>query len=91
MLCIQIFTHRSAKWGLLFKEVISPKALQGSSSLFSELTHNGKEGQNENSRVYFILSSEFNAYLKQIKWIMSAVKIYRIFSLVTNTIYIFSL
>ena len=40
---------------------------------------------------YFIPSSEFNAYLKQIKVILSAVKIYRIFSLVMNTIYIFSL
>ena len=36
-------------------------------------------------------SSEFNAYLKQIKVIFSAVKKYRIFSLVTNTIYIFSM
>ena len=41
--------------------------------------------------IYFIPSSEFNAYLKQIKVILSAVKKYRIFSLVTNTIYIFSL
>ena len=41
--------------------------------------------------VYFIPSSEFNAYLKQIKVVLSAVKQYRIFSLVTNTIYIFSL
>ena len=41
--------------------------------------------------IYFIPSSEFNAYLKQIKAILSAVKKYRIFSLVTNTIYIFSL
>ena len=40
---------------------------------------------------YFIPSSEFNAYLKQIKVILSAVKKYRILSLVTNTIYIFSL
>ena len=38
---------------------------------------------------YFIPSSEFNAYLKQV--ILSAVKKYRIFSLVMNTIYIFSL
>ena len=36
-----------------------------------------------------IPSSEFNAYLKQIKVILSAVKKYRILSLVTNTIYIF--
>ena len=35
--------------------------------------------------------AESNAYLKQIKVILSAVKKYRIFSLVTNTIYIFSL
>ena len=40
---------------------------------------------------YFIPSSEFNAYLKQIKVLLSAVKKYRIFSLVLNTIYIFSL
>ena len=41
--------------------------------------------------IYFIPSSEFNAYLKQIKVMLSALKKYRIFSLVTNTIYIFSL
>ena len=41
--------------------------------------------------LYFIPSSEFNAYLKQIKVVLSTVKKYRIFSLVTNTIYIFSL
>ena len=41
--------------------------------------------------LYFIPSSEFNAYLKQIKVVLSAVKKYRIFSLVTITIYIFSL
>ena len=40
---------------------------------------------------YSIPSSEFNAYLKQIKVILSAVKKYRIFSLVMNTIFIFSL
>ena len=40
---------------------------------------------------YFIPSSEFNAYLMQIKNILSTVKKYRIFSLVTNTIYILSL
>ena len=40
---------------------------------------------------YFIPSSEFNAHLKQIKVLFSAVKRYRIFSLVTNTIYIFSM
>ena len=40
---------------------------------------------------YFIPSGEFNAYLKQIKVILSAVKKYRFFSLVTNTIYNFSL
>ena len=34
-------------------------------------------------------SSEYNAYLKQIKVILSAVKKYCIFSLVMNTIYIF--
>ena len=41
--------------------------------------------------VYFIQSSEFNAYLKQLKVILSAVKKYLIFSPVMNTIYIFSL
>ena len=40
---------------------------------------------------YFIPSSEFNAYLEQIKMLLSAVKKYRIFSLVIDTIYIFSL
>ena len=45
----------------------------------------------DDKEFYFIPSSEFNAYLKQIKVILSAVKQYRIFSLVTNTIYIFSL
>ena len=40
---------------------------------------------------YFIPSSESSAYLKQIKGILSAVKKCRIFSLVTNTIFIFSL
>ena len=41
----------------------------------------------------FILFLAVNsiAYLKQIKVILSAMKKYRIFSLVTNTIYIFSL
>ena len=41
--------------------------------------------------LYFIPSSESSAYLKQIKCILSAVKKYRIFSLVTDTIFIFSL
>ena len=41
--------------------------------------------------VYFISSSESSAYLKQIKCILFAVKKYRIFSLVTDTIFIFSL
>ena len=52
-------------------------------------------GQGETSfsdkHIYFIPSSESNAYRKQIKVILSAVKKYRIFSLVMNTIYIFSL
>ena len=39
--------------------------------------------------IYFIPSSESSAYLKQIKGILYAVKKYRIFSLVTNTIFIF--
>ena len=34
---------------------------------------------------YLILSSEFNAFLKQIKVILSTVKKYRVFPLVTNT------
>ena len=41
--------------------------------------------------IYFIPSSESSAYLKQIKCILSAVKKYRIFSLVTDTIFTFSL
>ena len=41
--------------------------------------------------IYFISSSEFYACLKQIKVVLSAVKKYRIFSLATNTISIFSL
>ena len=44
-----------------------------------------------NKYLYFIPSSESSAYLKQIKCILSAVKKYRIFSLVTDTIFIFSL
>ena len=51
-----------------------------------------ESGRIENSgALYFIPSSEFSAYLKQIKVILSTVKKYGIFSLVTNTIYIFSL
>ena len=38
------------------------------------------------NRIYFIPSSEFNAYLKQVKVILSLVKKYRIISLVMNTI-----
>ena len=45
----------------------------------------------KNIYIYFIPSSESSAYLKQIKGILSAVKKYRIFSLVTDTIFIFSL
>ena len=41
--------------------------------------------------IYFIPSSEFKAYLKQLKVLLSVVKKYCIFSLVTNTIYIFPL
>ena len=44
--------------------------------------------ENKRKRFCFIPSSEFNAYLKQIKVKLSAVKI---FSIVTNTINIFSL
>ena len=40
---------------------------------------------------YFILSSENDAYLKQIKVILSTVKKNRVISLVTDTTYIFSL
>ena len=40
--------------------------------------------------LYFILSSEFNAYLNQIKVLLSTVIKYCIFSPVENTIYIFS-
>ena len=42
-------------------------------------------------QINFIPSSESSAYLKQIKGILSAVKKYRSFSLVTNTIFIFLL
>ena len=59
-----------------------------------ELHHPMKSNQQivqVNISFYFIPSCEFNAYLKQIKVILSAVKRYRILSLVTNTIYIFSL
>ena len=47
--------------------------------------------QKTNQPFYFIPSGESSAYLKQIKGILSAVKKYRIFSLVTDTIFIFSL
>ena len=40
---------------------------------------------------YFIPSSEVNAYLPLIKVLMFTLKKYRIFSLVKNTIFIFSL
>ena len=52
--------------------------------------HFGHNLSAPDNRVYFIPSGEFNAYLKQIKFTLSAVKKYRIFSLVMNTIYIFS-
>ena len=39
----------------------------------------GEKNQLQNNNTYFIPSSEFNAYLKQIKVILSAVKKYRIF------------
>ena len=42
-----------------------------------------------NIRLYSIPSSEFNAYLKQIKVLLSTVKKYRIFSIVKHTIYMF--
>ena len=45
----------------------------------------------QNNLFYFIPSSDSSAYLKQIKCILSAVKKYRIFSLVTDKIFIFSL
>ena len=54
--------------------------------------HSVKKNQSYTEKVkypLFIPSSEFNAYLKQIKVVLSTVKKYRIFSLVTNTIYIF--
>ena len=46
---------------------------------------------NQKKQFYFIPSSESSAYLKQIKCILSAMKKYRVFSLVTDTIFIFSL
>ena len=39
--------------------------------------------------IYFITSSEFNAYQMWLKLFFSTVKKYRIFSLMTDTIYIF--
>ena len=51
----------------------------------------GNDLRKENMKIYFIPSSESSAYIKQIKGILFAVKKYRIFSLVTNTIFIFSL
>ena len=54
-------------------------------SLFSSLV------VTELTDFYSIPSSEFNAYLKQIKVILSTVKKYPIIPPVTNTIYIFSL
>ena len=44
-----------------------------------------------NIKFHFIPSSEHIAYLNQIKVVLSTVKKYRIFSLVANTIYSFSL
>ena len=41
--------------------------------------------------IYFTLSGEVNAYQMKIKLIFSTVKRYRIISLVSDTIYIFSL
>ena len=40
-----------------------------------------------NFSFYFITNSKFNVYLMQIKVVLSTVKKYRIFSLVTNTIF----
>ena len=40
--------------------------------------------------IHFIPSSEFNAYLKQMNVILSTVKKCRIFLLVTNTTYFFT-
>ena len=54
--------------------------------IFNFLWDNGAKTQPRQNT-----GSEFNAYLKQIKEILSAMKKYRIFSLVTNMIYIFSL
>ena len=51
----------------------------------------GYDIDNVDTTFYFIPSSESSAYLKQIKCILSAVKKYRIFSPVTDTIFIFSL
>ena len=40
--------------------------------------------------IYFITSSEFNAYQMKVKLVFSTVRKYHIFSLVTDTIYIFT-
>ena len=62
-------------------------------SYISEIKWQQKDTHRDDKRYnitfYFILNSEFNAYLKQIKAILSTVKKYSIFSLVTNTIYTF--
>ena len=47
------------------------------------------KGSGGDKTLNFISSSEFNAYLKQIKVILSAVKNIVFFSLVTNTILYF--
>ena len=51
---------------------------------FQPLTEFGLVKEKCKKNIYFIPSGEFNAYLKQIKVILSAVKKYHIFSLVTN-------
>ena len=54
-------------------------------------TQTNRSRKFERKEFYFIPSSESSAYLKQIKCILSAVTKYHIFSLVTDTIFIFSL
>ena len=46
----------------------------------------GSNIRSQKKKILFILSSEFNAYLKQIKVILSVVKKYSNFSLVTNMV-----
>ena len=58
--------------------------LTGNSHVMLKSRQNTYYQSNGNSGFYFIPISEFNAYLKRIKVVLSTVKKYRIFSLVTS-------